>query len=1314
MKNSYFLRAMALVAILFTFALNLKAQTYPLSDSQLAAKIAAKQQLTDVPTIYIDIPDLAVVNNFQKEDGYKRATFQYVDNSDPTKCFIDDGLSIKVRGNATSQVQILKKAYRLKFDKDVKDASGNVIQTHKHDLLGRGYSKRNWVLLANAFDKSMLRNALTYHINKAVGMAFCPGYKFVDVVINNDYRGTYQISDHPEVGSNRVEIDEDKDWMMEFVSDGRFVEDPYIPANGNKPTMNINIKSPDYDSTVPAEAELLNTLKTDITNWSEKWYNAFSSSAWKEYNDVESFINFYIINQLTLDYDGWMTIKNYRSPDGPLFWGPVWDKDLAYGNYRDDTEILVENLQNGQLRTVFENYGSGLDHNYEFVAMVKEKYDKVLAAGLKTTLNAALDQMSAEIQNTQAQNYKKWGYGALMGELYHSNTDYSYYVTQLRSFINNRIDWLEGKFDAMYNDCLSNISDFTYNPDSYAGDWNYFNKWVNATVVNRNLYGNKWNPICLPFDLTQSKLEEALGCTYELKTHTRMDVDGETMIFETPTSLNVEAGMPYLIKPAKDVSNILFEKVLYASYQNGSSWDGSKEAKSITFDNKHYFKGLMYWQKGLSLKADYVFNNDVYIDNSSMVIGTKAETWDTSAALSGARAYVTVPEGTVPLLSIVSGSQPTERTQLTNLPTIYIDTQDGAQIEPSTGNYIHAKMQIIDANGTLSQDTEEFDYMEIRGRGTDIWTGTDKKSYRIKFAKQHKHDLMGKGYSKRNWALLANAGDKSLMRNALTNELGTAIGMPFTPGYCFVDLVLNDEYVGTYQVSDQIQADANRVNINEDTGWLVEMTKEANVSVDDVYVEGSDNMPWIVVNNPEYANYTDQEAFKATVSEFVTNLLNDNSGAYIDLTSFVNWYIATEILGGYQSLSDIYAYKENAAETLSFGPLWNNDFSFNNSSQIDMSGNGLMSDLNNDESFNGLVFNAAENSVWKAKLATLWQQEWFKQAVLEKWNQIYTGANSGIAKTLIAKVEAMANTLNQSQALNFSSEAGGAGWTLTGQGVTGVSRDNTFNFANYTAAVAQLKTYIQERLPYLDRKFNALANAQQQQFVAVNYEVDKQAAQTFYNEYVGEQADVTILNRKTIQGGEWNAITFPFNASRDVINDVFGADCQLRALSSVQTVSAQNIVFTFEEVTGGVEAGVPYIIYPSSDVTNLTFNGVDFDCSFAQTVEKDGYLLVGTLQPTDIKADNRTLIFSTANKLLKLNQDTQINGARAYITIPESASNANSFSIGIEEADGIKVVGVEANKNNGYIYNINGQLVGKTMKNMPKGVYVVNGRKVIK
>ena len=73
----------------------------------------------------------------------------------------------------------------------------------KTELLGKEYTKaKKWTLLANHGDKTMIRNALTYDLGKFMGFTFCPAAVFVDLFLNGNYRGTYQISDQVEVYSD--------------------------------------------------------------------------------------------------------------------------------------------------------------------------------------------------------------------------------------------------------------------------------------------------------------------------------------------------------------------------------------------------------------------------------------------------------------------------------------------------------------------------------------------------------------------------------------------------------------------------------------------------------------------------------------------------------------------------------------------------------------------------------------------------------------------------------------------------------------------------------------------------------------------------------------------------------------------------------------------------------------------------------------------------------------------------------------------------------------------------------------------------------
>ena len=339
----------------------------PEDQTTLAYKIKNKLQLTDVPTIYIDIDgvggtddDLDKVLWKNRETGeapYQDAVITVKDDGSDKDvkhlAEFTDKVKIKVRGNSTANPGNGKKAYRLKFDKKLKAS--------KHDMLGLGYEARNWTLLANVFDHSMIRNALSYHLEKEVGMDFCPGYKFVDLVINGNYRGTYQVCDHVEVDKNRVNIDEDNGWMVEFQGQGDMLDKPLCFA---KDGLQMNIKNPEpADEKDEAQVNIIIAPIQDwfVNTWAPKWESTDAyaeKTGWRSVNDEESLIKFWIITELTGDYDGWMTVKAYKDAgEDKLHYGPVWDKDLAYGNcdYEKSDKLVSNNGKSSSLTGFWNN-----------------------------------------------------------------------------------------------------------------------------------------------------------------------------------------------------------------------------------------------------------------------------------------------------------------------------------------------------------------------------------------------------------------------------------------------------------------------------------------------------------------------------------------------------------------------------------------------------------------------------------------------------------------------------------------------------------------------------------------------------------------------------------------------------------------------------------------------------------------------------------------------------------------------------------------------------------------------------------------------
>ena len=628
--------------------------------TSLSYKIKNKLQLTDVPTLYLTIPDVTdldkdLVKNRQTGEAlYHKASIDVVDKNNTLEEFSDDKLDIKVRGNSTADPS--KRAYRLKFGKDEKDkVTGKLIKTHKHDLMGGGYAKRNWALLANCFDHSLIRNALTCELGKIIGMPFNPGYCFVDLVINGDYRGTYQVTDHPEVGSHRIDIDEDKDWYIEFQGRSDMLDEPYLNI---KDLPMFSIKNPDY--TDAADADKLAALKVEMEDWVKQWKSGFSYDAsitqsdtkgWRAYNDEDQLLKWFLETEITADYDGYMTIKAYRATNGKLFWGPVWDKDLAWDNYGDYTKTLGAALENASsIRYYVYNPGSGtaILSDPRFVKRVYETYNKLVEDGLEQKLLDIVDQLHLRVNQTQQLNFEKWGITTVYGglEKYHEWTDYAQYPEQLKTFIIARLAFLKEKFKKIYDDVCT-VKEATYTPTNqwYSTDLTT-GSYLNQKVVGRSFKANQWNTYCMPFSTTMEQMKEVFGNDVQVVAHSGMDIDGTTMLFAPYTS-ELKAGCPYLVMPSADVSDPTFKDVINTDTPvQKESYNGQR----VSFDDKHSFYGTLFTADVVDKSTDYLFSKDVYSSASSLAKAT-------SNTENGARAFIRVSDGTTPAIKIQTADE---------------------------------------------------------------------------------------------------------------------------------------------------------------------------------------------------------------------------------------------------------------------------------------------------------------------------------------------------------------------------------------------------------------------------------------------------------------------------------------------------------------------------------------------------------------------------------------------------------------------------------------------------------------------------------
>ncbi len=258
--------------------------------------------------------------------------------------------------------------------------------------------------------------------------------------------------------------------------------------------------------------------------------------------------------------------------------------------------------------------------------------------------------------------------------------------------------------------------------------------------------------------------------------------------------------------------------------------------------------------------------------------------------------------------------------------TLHVYTEDRKEIT-SKEEYINGLVEVKE--GKYACEPLE---MEIRGRGNSTW-GFEKKPYRIKM--KDRYPLLGMKEIK-NYVLLAEYSDKSLLRNYLGHKLSSYLNTYYTLETRHVELYLNDEYQGVYLLTEQIKDDKKGLMVDE---YLLELEQERARRE----AEGIENKNWfnygavfLVIKEPDMDDIKDDTEVLQRIDylhDFIMKLTHsfetDEYDKYIDVDNFIDYFVLHEIFKtvdiGYSSVFSV--IKDNK---LYMGPHWDFDISLGN------------------------------------------------------------------------------------------------------------------------------------------------------------------------------------------------------------------------------------------------------------------------------------------------------------------------------------------------------------------------------------------------
>ena len=369
------------------------------------------------------------------------------------------------------------------------DKKGFTLKTDKaKNLCGMGASKK-WALVANHYDKSLLRNSVAGNLaSKFTNLAWTPKSVPVDLFVNGSYRGSYILIERIAIQNPKPDADPDKAVpgrinIDELKSPGQR-NDPNN-ANNLQPNItggyilewdfrkgadnNISVGSRGYAGLKDPENDLDesgNVTDEGVSKQQVSYINGYlddadqalfgsnftsDSSGWKKYIDIDSAVDYYLAMEFMKPIDGnmWASVYMYKPRGGKLAFGPMWDFDLSSGSANRAGNVVspsgwyLRNSLGVSAMQSSKTWFNRLNEDPDFRAAVKARWNVLYPTLSSTSFIAAQKSL---ISQSATENFKKWSHSEKLSSVQVVKSSWSADVEYLSDWMSSRRSWMNGQF----------------------------------------------------------------------------------------------------------------------------------------------------------------------------------------------------------------------------------------------------------------------------------------------------------------------------------------------------------------------------------------------------------------------------------------------------------------------------------------------------------------------------------------------------------------------------------------------------------------------------------------------------------------------------------------------------------------------------------------------------------------------------------------------------------------------------------------------------------------------------------------------------
>ena len=410
-----------------------------------------------IPVFYIDIGGQEIIDQ-PKVFG----TYNVSDGSDT----YSGRLGIEFIG--VSSQEFPKKSYEFEtVDSNDTDINVSIL----------GFPKENdWILSGPYSDKTLLRHVLAYNISREMGH-YASRTKYVDLMINDEYQGIYVLMEKIKRDSNRIDVSKNKDGETGYIlkidrpSKNSYGDRVFTENNSFLSRFGSDIVPDDYTVNVhmlyeyPKEKDISEDQKKYISTFiddfevalaSPDFKNPFSGRSYDYYIDIESFIDFMIIQEISKNIDGYrLSTYLYKDVGGKLNMGAVWDFNIAFGNHFECEADLTTGWEYYFHSVCSTSYAppfwfARLVRDPEFVSKFQERWSFVRKSFLSTeNVLQTIDNYVDEISLSVDKNFTKWRVlgiyvwpNKFIGKTHREEVDF------MKSWIMDRLEWMDSAIEA--------------------------------------------------------------------------------------------------------------------------------------------------------------------------------------------------------------------------------------------------------------------------------------------------------------------------------------------------------------------------------------------------------------------------------------------------------------------------------------------------------------------------------------------------------------------------------------------------------------------------------------------------------------------------------------------------------------------------------------------------------------------------------------------------------------------------------------------------------------------------------------------------